>query len=555
MAETLEELKQQAETYQKLVPTVQGEAQQSLLSAIEATQGKISALENPQPALPAENTLPVASEPMPVAQAPQVSATGQIVNDPRLRPAEEVQQEVQATSPLTPRFEQETQQITPEQADQQGIREVNLASVQSQQPQQMQQLSPQFLTTTQTTIKPGVSIPQELKDTIGKTPSALAELNKVQSKLTNLDTERAGLLQDYQDAIMGFQQQEEARRLKNDAIVEEKLAKYDAAAADIANEKIDSNRWWKNKSTGQKIGTTLAVVLGGLGQGLSGSQTNAAVDAINREIDRDVRDQLQNLNNKKEANKAYMQRIRNVVNDFKSDEARRYAAVNMMLTPMVKKLDGLQQSAQTAVQSANIANIKQGLINTQNQLNIKIKQMEQPQVTKTILSKPTGGIDRTKALKEAREQKKFERESKSLQVTGFQGEARSLDEAKTMRENLRSYNRLEDSVNTIKRLNDKFGSNIPFSEQRAVADTIRGTLKGAMRMLLVGPGAVTETEQKLMDDIIANPTLIFEKNAQARLNALRDIFNKSMRGWAEDQDLQIIDPRFSDGSRGRKYAK
>ena len=37
MAETLEELKQQAETYQKLVPTVQGEAQQSLLSAIEAT--------------------------------------------------------------------------------------------------------------------------------------------------------------------------------------------------------------------------------------------------------------------------------------------------------------------------------------------------------------------------------------------------------------------------------------------------------------------------------------------------------------------------------------
>jgi len=262
MAQTLEELKQQAETYESLIGTVQGDAQQSLLKGLEATQGKIAAMEAPPPA-PVEGPPLIAPQPQPIA--PQVSPTGQIVNDPRLRPAEEVQQEIQATSPETPRFEQENPQITPEQAEQEGIKEVSLASVPGQPQQQTVGMAPQMLTSTQTTIKPGIKVSDELKQAIGETPAALSALGEVETELGALEVDRHNLLQDYQKTLSDFKREEDKRLSDHRAYIEKKLVKYDAEAEEIAKEKIDSKKWWKNASTGQRIGIILASALGAIG--------------------------------------------------------------------------------------------------------------------------------------------------------------------------------------------------------------------------------------------------------------------------------------------------
>ena len=543
MAQTLEELKQQAETYESLIGTVQGDAQQSLLKGLEATQGKIAAMEAPPPA-PVEGPPLIAPQPQPIA--PQVSPTGQIVNDPRLRPAEEVQQEIQATSPETPRFEQENPQITPEQAEQEGIKEVSLASVPGQPQQQTVGMAPQMLTSTQTTIKPGIKVSDELKQAIGETPAALSALGEVETELGALEVDRHNLLQDYQKTLSDFKREEDKRLSDHREDIEKKLGKYDAEAEEIAKEKIDSKKWWKNASTGQRIGIILASALGAIGQGMSGGQTNLAVSSINAAIDRDVKDQLANLDNRKEANKNYMKRIRNISKDFNTDQARHYAAMDLNIKPIIKKLDGLERTAQNAVQRGNIAKLKQGLIDTRVQLKAKIEQAQQPQITKTILSKPTGGA---KSAKELREQTKFEQQQRALTVPGFKGKAFTPKKADEIRNGIERYNIMKDTIDKLK------GLKSTSLEDRARADSIVKGLIGNLRVQLVGPGALTEGDMKLLNRLLPSPTDLLQLNNMVRLETILENMQRNITQAAKTQGLTATDPRFGAVSAGRKYAK
>jgi len=57
--------------------------------------------------------------------------------------------------------------------------------------------------------------------------------------------------------------------------------------SDLANNHIDPNRLWHNKSTGSKIATAIGLFLGGFGQGLVGG-SNPAMDYLHQQIDKDV---------------------------------------------------------------------------------------------------------------------------------------------------------------------------------------------------------------------------------------------------------------------------
>jgi hypothetical protein len=109
----------------------------------------------------------------------------------------------------------------------------------------------------------------------------------------------------------------EARDLKaaNDAVEEQKriadtrvksverarasTEKLNADATALANQKVDPERWWASRSTGQKIAGVLAAVIGGLVQGRVGGR-NTGLDMINDAIEKDIAAQQQNLAHKRE---------------------------------------------------------------------------------------------------------------------------------------------------------------------------------------------------------------------------------------------------------------
>lgn len=71
--------------------------------------------------------------------------------------------------------------------------------------------------------------------------------------------------------------------------------------SDISNEirdgKIDPNAYMNKMSTGEKVGTVIGLMLSGLGSGLSG-QPNMAMDFLDKQIDRDIKGQMANLDKK-----------------------------------------------------------------------------------------------------------------------------------------------------------------------------------------------------------------------------------------------------------------
>lgn len=72
----------------------------------------------------------------------------------------------------------------------------------------------------------------------------------------------------------------------------------DNLAQEIAGGTIDPNRLWNTATTGSKVASILGVILGGIGAGLQHSTTNMAWEALQKNIDRDIQSQRDDLGKK-----------------------------------------------------------------------------------------------------------------------------------------------------------------------------------------------------------------------------------------------------------------
>lgn len=78
------------------------------------------------------------------------------------------------------------------------------------------------------------------------------------------------------------------------------MDKLNAEAVALANTKIDDKRWFKNASTGQKIGAWVAAIVGGLVSGRTGGP-NTGLQNVLKMIDDDVEAQKFDLQNQQQA--------------------------------------------------------------------------------------------------------------------------------------------------------------------------------------------------------------------------------------------------------------
>lgn len=83
--------------------------------------------------------------------------------------------------------------------------------------------------------------------------------------------------------------------------------------SDVANQKVDFNRFWSTQSAGQKVMSAIGLALSGLGSGLTG-QPNMAAQMINDAIKRDVEQQTVDLGRKNNLLSGLMQQYGNLQN-------------------------------------------------------------------------------------------------------------------------------------------------------------------------------------------------------------------------------------------------
>lgn len=79
-------------------------------------------------------------------------------------------------------------------------------------------------------------------------------------------------------------------------------------------------------------------------------------------------------------------------------------------------------------------------------------------------------------------------------------------------------------------------------ELRKEANTIKALLTGALRVPIVGPGAFTDPERKLIDSVIPDPTAIFsiDANTKASLITLRNRIKDDRDIYAESIGIGSI---------------
>lgn len=117
-----------------------------------------------------------------------------------------------------------------------------------------------------------------------------------QGQLNDLDAQRGV---EAQDAARDRRDAEEQQYVLQQAARQQERAKIDAAVAErrqaiqeYTDAKVDPDKFWKDQSGGQRALSVLSLMLGGFAEGLSGGRVrNAAMEMIQRDIDRSIRTQ------------------------------------------------------------------------------------------------------------------------------------------------------------------------------------------------------------------------------------------------------------------------
>jgi hypothetical protein len=96
-------------------------------------------------------------------------------------------------------------------------------------------------------------------------------------------------------------QAEEAKTAaaKREDLSRARLDQIDAASKNLADQKIDPDRYWSSRSTASKVSYGIAAILGGFLEGAKGG-ANSGIEMLNTAIDRDIAAQRQELETKKD---------------------------------------------------------------------------------------------------------------------------------------------------------------------------------------------------------------------------------------------------------------
>jgi hypothetical protein len=275
------------------------------------------------------------------------------------------------------------------------------------------------------------------------------------------------------DAEMA-KQQDEQRILQEQ---EAKKKERDEKVKRIDEMKIEPANFWAKRSTGEKIFAGIGLFFSALTP--QGAQN--AIKMINDEVDRDIMLQEKNLSKEQGA----LSQLNKELGDIE-------AAKSALSVKHLQKLQlELQKNAEKfrGPLAQSKAKIAQEEINRQ----IGLKQQEL-------------------MIKLAERQEK--NAGKMISLGNFQFKAPSDTEAKTFRESYADVQTAKDGLKKLIDISQK-GSSVNL-EDRAEAETLAAMVRGALRTTLVGQGAVSDTERKILQDVVANPLELTRLSGTAR---------------------------------------
>jgi hypothetical protein len=219
-----------------------------------------------------------------------------------------------------------------------------MAGYQGQAPSESQYAAPNMQASSIDDI--GESINTSLaRQQDGLNISAQAGIQKAQEEASFM-RERAA----QQEQILIEQQQKEAQRQEQ---IKQQELKAQQTLDEFSNTKIDPNRYWSQKGTGEKIVAGIAIALGALGQGLTKSNNNQALDIITGQIDRDIEAQKMEILGKRETAQGQRSLLQEMRARFDDERVAEQMTRVLSLDQARTKLDEIASKSKSEEVKAN----------------------------------------------------------------------------------------------------------------------------------------------------------------------------------------------------------
>lgn len=351
------------------------------------------------------------------------------------------------------------------------------------------------------------------------------------------DIEKKGQIQQ-----AGFEQQQselqrqEAERQKLVSDLQAQRKANDDALTEWAKKEPDQGRWWSSKSTGNKIGSGIAMILGGFFSGISG-QKNQALQVIEDSIAKDVQSQVDQKNsmvhrlmeNGRSINEAFQLAHAGLLEATanRMEQIRAGMAAQSVGPDTDLAIKGLRAQAEQIKQSAAL----KGLEAQKTASEIAKNQAE---ATKLYAEAGKAGREGRGAVYGQRigseQLGQLSKEERTRFVHVGDGQwmpAASEEQAKLATGQLESGRNLSRSINALDAYLKK-GTLVKGTEDYAGAKAAANAMMGPMRSIL-GLGVLSEADKDLVSSLVAHPEELFTlgSTSRGRLRELRRMANQS----------------------------
>lgn len=331
---------------------------------------------------------------------------------------------------------------------------------------------------------------------LGLAQQAAADIKQGQDEARTL----ADFAKHQQEAAQEFAKQEQHLNTQRDQLKQA-----------IDQQKIDPRRYIERMSTGDKVMTTIGLILGGLGAGLTGKENQAAT-ILNKQIDDDIKSQEMELGKKQNLLSENLKELGNLQSARQMTRMMMNDIVDAQLKQVAARAKDPQAKARLLMASGELQ-MKQGLYAKHQAQetavnNLQAKAKTNPAMYPALIDS-LEKIDPKKAA-----------DMRERLVPGL-GLANSSKDASEAKEIMGSAQKAEKTLNQLYALSNKPGKTLSLDD-RAEANSLRRQLMGEIRVPILGPGTVNDAERKILEDLVPDVTSFFSRDAsnQIKLDTL-----------------------------------
>lgn len=317
--------------------------------------------------------------------------------------------------------------------------------------------------------------------------------------------EQAAYLDQTQKEHLRLIDEDRERKLHQKEVLDGAHQKYQEEVERVGATKIDAKNLYANMSTGDKVLAGISLFLGAFGP----DGQNRAAGTISKAIDRDI-----------EVQKAQL-----------GARERDLDRQNGLLRRMMDRF-GDENTAEAATRAAYLDNAQLKLKTIGAKYEGTEIAAKAQQLHGELELKKTAAMQQVEQAELARSGQIISKEDRERFVPGF-GLALSKEDATKMKDLLAVTNTAKKSLNVLLDIADN-GSKMSF-EDRDRAFVTAQKLVGALRVPIVGPGAMTEKELELLKSIVSNPSnfMSLASRNKTRLQTLKDSLQGDVDSHAE----------------------